>query len=333
MVRKAFLCLLIALVAASVVTAEGQKEPTAKIVIKFATVAAPQGLQNDGYLYYESRIEELTKGRVDFQIFPSGQLGEKIPAMEACRVGTIEMVDCAATDLSTFNKRWQVFSLPYMFMSGDHLVRVVNDPKVKSILERDLEALGFKPVAIAYLGSRSVVNAKKVVQTPADLAGVKIRVMQDKVLADSVKLMGANAVPFNWTEVYAGIQQHTLDGLEHSPFAIVDGKFYEVAKYMSLTEHFMIPSMMMMSKKVFDGYPKDIQNAVLAAGKDYAVKLGGMVDAANTKAIDALKSFGVTVTTVDKKPFAEAVKPIYEEYLATAPADARELFDAIKSVK
>jgi tripartite ATP-independent transporter DctP family solute receptor len=328
------LAVVIALVLVNAVAAEGKKEAGAsKIVIKLATVAAPIGVQNDGYLFFKGRLEQLTGNKVDFQIFPSGQLGEKTANMEALRAGTIEMTDVAATDMSVFKKRWQVFSLPYMFLSGDHLKRVVNDTTVRGILEKDLESSGFKLVALSYLGARSVVNAKKTVQAPADLNGLKIRVMQDKVLADSVKLMGANAVPFNWTEVYSGIQQKTLDGLEHSPFAILDGKFFEVAKFMSLTEHFMIPALYIVSLKVYNGLPGDVQKALLQAGQEYSEKLASIVDEANNKAVGTLKSNGMTVVSVEKKPFADAVTPIYEEFLGTAPPDTRELFDSIKKVK
>lgn len=305
----------------------------APIVIKHNTVAAPTGFQQDGFLFFKARLEQFVPGKVDFQIYPSGQLGEKIPTMEALRAGTIESTDVASTDMAVFNKRWQVFSLPYMFLGGDHVMRVVNDPKVKAVLEKDLEAVGFKMVAMGYIGARSIVNTKRDVRVPADLNGLKIRVMQDKVLADSVKLMGANAIPFNWTEVYAALQQKTLDGLEHSPFAIVDMKFYEVAKHMSLTEHFIIPTLFIMGLKFFNGLPGDIQTAITRAGKDYSIEIMKMLDGYNSRALDTLKKNGVTVLTVDKKPFAEAVKPIYEQYLSTAPADAREIFDAIKGVK
>jgi len=316
--------------AAGTSEAEGTDKP---IVMKLASVAAPQGLQYDGYLWYENRIEELTDGKVDIQVFAGGQLGEKISTMEALQSGTIELCEVAATDLSTFNRRWQVFSLPYMYNDGAHMLRAFQDPKVRSMLDGDLESEGFKLVSYEDVGARSVVNSVRDVKTPADLNGVKIRVMQDPVLAESLKLMGANAIPFNWTEIYTALQQGTLDGLEHAPFAIVDMKFYEVAKHMSLTEHFRIPGIVLMSLKVWNDLPADIQDAFLQVENEYPVALQDMYKQYEDKAIATLEENGVTVSIIDQQPFRDAVVPIYDKFLSTAAPGARELFEAIKNVK
>lgn len=304
-----------------------------KIEMKYAVVYPPVGAQAEGAAELGKLISEASGGRVAMKFYPSSQLGSQIGQLEGLRAGTIEMSECAASDLSNFDKMWSVFSLPFTFDNGEHALRAVNSPAVAKILNESAEAAGFKILGWWNMGERSVLNTKRPVKTPSDLKGVKIRVMLDPVLANSISAMGAIGTPMPWGEVYSAVQQGVIDGLENSPPVITANKMQEVAKYYSLTQQFVIPDPILMSKKVYDALPPDLQKAMMKAGKSseesFSKNFGRYVE----KSLGDLKASGVKVNEVDKTAFRAAVKPMVDDFLKKADDKSRVLYASLTSVK
>ena len=209
---------------------------SAETVVKYSVTYPSTGTQADGANRLAELIDECSEGRMKMEFYPSSQLGDKAATLEGMAMGTIEMTECAATDLSTFNDMWSVFSLPYLWENGQQACATVMDPAVREVLDADMEANGLKIIAWTDIGSRSVLNDIKTVNTPEDLDGMKLRCMQDPVLADATNAMGAIATPLASSEIYTGLQQGTIDGLDHTPSVIVANGWQELAKYFSLTE-------------------------------------------------------------------------------------------------
>jgi tripartite ATP-independent transporter DctP family solute receptor len=304
-----------------------------KVILKYSVVYPPSGAQGDGARQMEKFMEEYSKGKIDFQFFPSAQLGDKLPSMEGLREGTMEMTEAAASDLANFSKLWSIFSLPFLFNNGADAVRVITDPRVAKILNEDAEANGFKIIGWWNMGERSVINSKRPVTTPKDLKGLKIRVMQNPMLAKAITAMGATGIPMAWSEVYTAIQQKTIDGLENSPPVIAANKMYEVAKYYSMTQQFIIPDPQMISVKVFESLSPELKEAVLKAGKASEKDFNSKWEDAMVSQMQFLLDKGVKVNEVDKKAFREAVKPLVDEYLSSADAKTTELYEAIVTVR
>ena len=218
------------------------------IPVKYSVVFPATGTQADGARLLGEIIGKVSEGRLAMEFYPSAQLGDKASTFEGLSMGTIEMTECAATDLSAFNDMWSVFSLPYLWENGSQAVNTVMKDSVKKILEADAEDNGFVIIAWTDMGSRSVLNTKHSVKTPEDLSGLKLRCMEDPVLANSVNAMGAIGTPLAFSELYIALQQGTVDGLDHTPSAIVANGLQELCKYFSLTEHFTIPDPVFVSK-------------------------------------------------------------------------------------
>ncbi len=305
----------------------------AKIELKYAVVYPPVGAQADGAVGLVKLIDQYSNGRLVMKFYPSSQLGDKMPVMQALREGSIEMTECAASDLSNFDKLWSVFSLPFTFNSGEDAVRILSSPAVAKILNDSAEAAGFKIIAWWNMGERSVLNAKRPIVKPADLRGIKIRVMQDPVLAKAIGAMGAIGTPMAWGEVYSAVQQKVIDGLENSPPVITANKLQEVAKYYSLTQQFIIPDPQLISLKVFNKLPPDLQDAVIKAGKASQEQFNQIWAAAVEKEYATLKAAGVKINEVDKAAFREAVKPMVDEYLASADDRVKQLYAAFLAAK
>jgi tripartite ATP-independent transporter DctP family solute receptor len=316
-----------ALHAATVAQADDQ------VVFKYAAVFPPTGAQAKGAEQLGKYLEEMSNGAIDFQFFPSSQLGDKVQSMEGLRNGSIELTEGAATDLEAFSEIWSVFALPFLFNSGADAIRVVTDPRVADILNKDAEANGLKIIGWWNLGERSILNTKRPVTTPEDLSGVKIRVMQSPMLAKSITAMGATGVPMAWSEVYTAVQQGTIDGLENNPPVLAANKMYEVAKYLSLTQQFIIPDPQLVSLKVFEAVSPELQGAILKAGQASQEDFNAKWEAATQADLQLLKDNGVQVNEVDKAVFREAVAPLVEEFLASASPETRALYDAIVAVR
>ncbi|BCV24884.1 TRAP transporter substrate-binding protein [Gelria sp. Kuro-4] len=301
--------------------AQASKQAEKKYVIKYGFVASPQSPHLAGGADFKKRVEELSGGRIEVQLYPSSQLGDKLQMVEGVRAGTIEMTEVAATDLSGFSRKWSVFSLPYLFNDRDHMFRVLRDKEVKEILSKDAEQCGVKVLMYWGMGTRSIINAKRPVYRPEDLNGLKIRVMQDPILAETVNAMGANGVPLAWSEVYTALQQKTIDGLEQSAPLYVDAKLYEVAKYFSLTEHFLIPDAHLISLKFWNSLPKDLQDVLLKAAQQTEEEFFKIWDKYEEDSLKTLKDSGVQINQVDKAAFRDRVKPIYDKYASQIGPD------------
>ncbi|MCW2307348.1 TRAP transporter substrate-binding protein [Rhodobium gokarnense] len=335
--RRRFTATLGALIASAAlvgaVSASSPAKAADAVTLKFSAVFPAGGQQGDGAVQLGKYLEEYSDGKIAFQFFPSSQLGNKIQSLEGLRNGSIEMTEAAATDLGNFSELWSIFALPFLFNDGADAIRVVSDPRVAKILNEDAEANGFKIIAWWNMGERSIINSKRPVNSPEDLSGIKIRVMQSPMLAKAITAMGATGVPMAWGEVYTAVQQGVIDGLENSPPVIAVNKFYEVADYYSLTQQFIIPDPQMISTKVFDSLSPELQDAVMKAGEASQKDFNAKWEKAVASDIQLLKDKGVQVNEVDKAAFRKAVQPLVDEYLASADAKTKALYDTIVTVR
>ena len=268
------------------------------------------------------------------EFYPSSQLGDKVATMEGLINGSVEMTECAATDLSSFNSMWSVFSLPYLWEDGDQAIATVMDPEVQEVLNADMEANGFKIIAWTNMGSRSVMNDKHAVNSPSDMDGLKIRCMEDSVLADAMDAMGCIATPLANSEVYTALQQGTIDGLENTPPVLIASGYEELAKYLSLTEHFTIPDPVFVSKSWFDSLSEENQQALLEAGEAFTQEWSEEIwPSATESALSEMEAAGVTINEVDKAPFIEATRGVVEDFLSGATDEQKELYDLLTTVQ
>jgi len=297
------------------------------IVVKYSVTYPATGTQADGAQALAELIAEHSEGRMKMEFYPSSQLGDKAATFEGLQKGTIEMTECAATDLSSFNSMWSVFSLPYLWENGSQAVNTVADPSVKAILNTDAEANGFVIIAWTNIGSRSVLNKTRMAYTPADMKGLKLRCMEDPILAGSVNAMGAIGTPLAASEVYTGLQQGTIDGLDHTPSVIVANGWQELCKYYTLTEHFTIPDPVFVSKTWFDSLSPENQEALLQAGEAFSDKWNNEIWPNATEAgLEKMKEDGVEIDEVDKSVFIEATQSVVDGFLAKATDDQKTLY-------
>ncbi len=320
--------------AGSTAPADNKTEKKPEYTFKYSVTFPATGAQADGAAALGKHLEKYSDGRVAMEFYPSSQLGDKIPSMEGLRSGTIEMTESAATDLSNYSSIWTVFSLPYLFDSGEQAIAVISDPEVRAITDADAEEQGFVIISWCNLGERSILNTKRAVSEPEDLKGIRVRVMQNQLLADTLNAMGASATIMAWSEVYTALQQKTIDGLENSPPVITANKMEEVAKYLSFTEQFIIPDPVFVSKKVYESMPEDLQKAVLDAGEAMQKEWNEEIwPSAVEKELQTMRDAGVQMNDVDKDAFKAAVQPVIDSFLKTADEKQKKLYETIVKVR
>lgn len=315
-------------------TDTGTQGPTAQTVVKYSVTFPATGTQADGATRLGELIKECSEGRMTMEFYPSSQLGDKIPSMEGLRTGTIEMTECAATDLSNYSTVWSVLSLPYLWRDAEQAIGTLTDPEIRAVLEADAEQQGFVIISWCNLGSRSVLNTKRPIEKPADMKGLRIRVMEDAILAGTINAMGGSATPMAWSEVYTALQQGTIEGLENSAPVILANGMEEVAKYYSLTEQFIIPDPTFVSKVWFDKLSAEDQAAIKEAGEKFTDAWNNEIwSNAMESAIREMEEKGVAINEVDKDAFVDSVQPVIDNFLSSADDGQKELYELITKVR
>ena len=262
-------------------------------------------------------LEERTNGRLCIEVFHSAQLGQEKDTIEQTQFGVIDMNRVSMGPFNNIIEETQVVSLPYVFRSVEHMHNVMDGPIGDEILaafeQHDL-------VGLAYFdgGSRSFYNSQKPISSMEDLAGMKFRVMQSDIFVDMVSALGANATPMPYGEVYSSIQTGVIDGAENNWPSYESSGHFEVAGYYTLDQHLIVPEVLVMSKSSFDKLSAEDQAIVRQAAKDAVPVMRALWEEREKVSEQKVRDSGVEVITdIDKTPFIEAMKPVYEKHVTS----------------
>ncbi len=277
----------------------------------------------DGYPTVEAvkamgkMLEERTGGKLCIEVFHSAQLGQEKDTIEQTKFGVIDMNRVSMGPFNNLVEETKVVSLPYIFRSVDHMHKVMDGPIGEEILTA-FEPHGYVGLAFYDGGSRSFYNAKKPIETIDDLKGMKVRVMQSDIFVDMMSALGANATPMPYGEVYSSIQTGVIDGAENNWPSYESSGHFEVAGYYTLDEHLIVPEVLVMSKASWDKLSAEDQAAVRQAAKDSVPMMREMWQAREKASEDKVRAAGATVVTdIDKQPFIDAMKPVYEKHVTS----------------
>ena len=251
-------CLSVALVA-PVAMAKGTN-------IKIAHVVNEKDAFHVCALKFKEIVEEKTDGDVTVTIFPNAKLGDERALLEGMKMGVVDAGIITSGPIINFIPEFGVFDLPFLFRSPSHAYAVLDGPVGKTLLGK-LEDQGWKGLAYGERGFRNLTNSKRAVKTPADVEGLKVRLMQNPIYVKTFKTLGANAVPMAWTEALTALQQKTIDGQENPLNVIVAFKLYESQEYLSLTRHAYAPNVVMMSMRSWDKLTPEQQEVVQEAAQ------------------------------------------------------------------
>ena len=266
-------------------------------------------------------------GKIKVNVFPGGTLGGDAPNVSALQGGTIELVLLNSGILASQVKDFEVYDFPFMFASAKEADAVVDGPFGQK-LEAKLQEKGIVGLAYFELGFRQLTNSKRPVNTVEDIAGLKLRVIPNAINVDWVKALGANPTPLAFPELYAALEQKAIDGQENPLSVINANKFFEVQKFLTLTNHQYNPQSLIFSKKVWDtlspAEKKLLEESAIEAGK-FQRQVNR--DAAAGQ-LDALKKAGMTVaefSPAEQAKLRDKLKPVIDKHGAAIPATVAEL--------
>ena len=288
------------------------------------TVLRSSDTHPDGYptveavKYFGELIKERTDGRYSVEVYHSAQLGQEADTIEQVRSGVIDLNRVSMAPWNSLVPLTMIPSLPYLFTSPDH-ARKVMASEIGDEIAKGFEQHGVVVLAYYDGGSRSFYNSKKPVNTVADLAGLKFRVIQSDVFVDMVAALGATATPMPYGEVYSSIETGVIDGAENNFPSYESAKHFEVAKNYSLDQHTIVPEVFVMSKTSWDKLSDEDKTIFKQAGKESMEKQWELWDARVAESRNIVEDAGSQITTPDKQPFIDAMKPVYDKYV-TDPA-------------
>jgi tripartite ATP-independent transporter DctP family solute receptor len=290
----------------------------------------------NGRVYYDNLVKSL-KGnglgeQIEVSFFPDNQLGQEIDVINSVKLGVIDLMVSGSSISANLVPLVGTFDLGYLFTSFEQQTKAFDNGAAKPIEDALLKGGNIRIIAWAYnFGARSVL-AKKPVQTPEDLAGLKIRTLPNPVITECLRLMGAAATPLAFGEIYTALQAGVLDGLEHDPPTILASKFYETSKNYALTQHIFSPLAIYFSDATYGRMEPKLREQFLdAAGKAAAdTRSHGL--AVEKEALAALKDKGVSVVECDKEAFRKRVLPQTDNFIKAHP-DAKPVVDTIRATQ
>ena len=267
-------------------------------------------------VFMQERLDSLSGGALQIQIYPSQQLGTERQLLELLQLGSLGMTKVASAVLEGFAPEYKVLSLPYIFRSEAHRYDVLGGPVGRRILLSS-EQYWLRGLTYYDAGSRSFYTKDRPIHSPEDLEGLKIRTLESATQVRMVNSLGGSATPIAWGELYTALQQGVVDGAENNPPSFYTSRHYEVCKFYSLDEHTGLPDVLLISTIVWDRLTPEQQSWVQQAADESAEYQKLLWKAATEEALQKVQEAGVEIIYPDKEPFAARVTSLYDEYRET----------------
>jgi tripartite ATP-independent transporter DctP family solute receptor len=233
-------------------------------LIRFGYGLNEQSNQGRAAKVFAEAVDKASGGKMKVRAIGASALGPDVQMQQALVGGAQEMMVGSTATLVGITKEMALWDTPFLFGNAAEADAVLDGPIGRKVMDK-LQEKGLVGLVYWENGFRNLTNSKRPVQKMEDLDGIKLRVMQNNVYLDSFKLLGANAVPMPFSELFSALETKTVDGQENPFNTILSSKFYEVQKYLSVTNHVYSPWIVLASKKWWDGLSKDEHKVLLDA--------------------------------------------------------------------
>ncbi len=313
-------------------SSESSSNSEKNYVIKVGHGVSEATALHKGWLKFKEIVETNSNGNIQVQIFPNQQLGGDRELIEAVQLGNVTMTSPSSAPLAGFDKAFYVFDMPFLFKNRAQVYSALDGHAGKKILD---SLVDINLVGLGYWenGFRNLTNSKVPVRKPADLAGLKIRTMENEIHLKAWKMLGANPTPMAFGELFTALQQKVVDGQENPLELIYLTKFYEVQKYITKTQHIYTPYVVLINKSFFNDLLVEYQKMILDAVMDAGVSQRKIAMENEKEAEDSMKSKIDIISLTDEKnqAFKDKLLPITEDVKKKAGSDVVDtLLNAVK---
>src|SRR5437868_10276105 len=316
-----------AALASSLLSLASAADAQDKMVIKASDVHPPGypnivAMENMG-----KKLEKETNGRLTMQMYHSMQLGGEKEMIEQAQVGALQISRVSVGALGPVVDDLNVFNLPFIFRDEAHMRKVIDGPIGTEMLDK-VSASSARLIALGWMdgGTRNVYAAKPVTK-PADLKGLKVRMMGNPIFVETMNAMGGNGVAMGYNELYSALQTHVVDGAENNPPSFLTANHYQVVKVYSLTGHLIIPEIFVFSKKTWSELTPQDQAMLMKHSREAQFEQRKLWDEYTGQAEAKLKAAGVQFVAADKQAFYQATQPIRDKYGAKYAALLKRILD------
>src|SRR6201987_4191696 len=253
----------------------------------YPTVAAVESLGK--------KLQQATNGRLTVQVFASMQLGGEKEAIEQAQVGALQMARVSVGAIGPVIDDLNVFNLPFLFRNTAHMQRVIDGAIGTELLDKVTanEKAGIIGLCWMDAGARSFYNTKHPIKSIADLKGLKVRVIGNPMFVDMANALGANGVAMGYDQVFSALQTGVIDGAENNPPSFVFDNHYQVAKYYTLTEHLIVPEMLVFPLRTWNTLSKADQDLIRKLAREAQLEERTLWAAYEKQAIDKAKAAGI----------------------------------------
>ncbi|MCL4532119.1 MAG: TRAP transporter substrate-binding protein [Actinobacteria bacterium] len=294
-----------------------------KMTLKLGNAGVTDMSYNQGSLKFAELVKQRTGGAVDIQVFPNSQLGSEKDMIEQVKSGVINFSITSPTFLASFDGFGPlgVLGMPYIIPGNTDedqypvLIKLARGPLFKDVLDKAAAQSNLRVLDMGWwYGTRNLTNNKRPVVHPADMKGLKIRVMDTPLAKVAMAALGAQVTPMAVAELYTAMQTGAVDGQENPNNTIYTSKYYEVQKYLSTTGHMTMNILLDTNEKWFQSLSPDLQKVLVQAAYDAGDYQSQLQLKMNAQNLQDLKSKGMTVTEVNKAEFADATKDAWKQF-------------------
>ncbi|WP_297794644.1 TRAP transporter substrate-binding protein [uncultured Eudoraea sp.] len=258
-------------------------------------------------------LEELSDGKLRLEIYPSQQLGTERQCLELLQIGSLDMTKVSVGVLENFAPKMKVLGLPFLFRDRQHAFKVLDGPIGQKLLA-DGEKYWLKGLGYYDAGSRSFYTKDKPINSPDDLNGLKIRVMESVTAIEMVTSLGGSPTPISWGELYTSLQQGVVDGAENNPPSFYLSRHYEVCKYYSLDEHTMLPDVLLVGTHLWNRLSMEEREWLKKAVEKSIAYQRILWLESEEEALNAVQQAGVEIIRPDKALFTKRIENNYEQF-------------------
>lgn len=257
-------------------------------------------------------LVNISGGKMQLEIYPSQQLGTERECIELLQIGSLDMTKVSVGVMENFAPQMKVFGLPFLFRDKNHAFDVLDGPIGQELLDEGtkywIKGLGYYDA-----GSRSFYTKDKPINSPEDLKGLKIRVMESVTAMNMVNSLGGSATPISWGELYTSLQQGVVDGAENNPPSFYLSRHYEVCKFYSLDEHTVLPDVLIIGTHLWEQLSDQEKKWMQKAVDNSIIYQRELWAEAEKEALEEVQKAGVQIIYPDKTMFSSKVQDVYSD--------------------
>lgn len=263
------------------------------------------------------KLAAATDGRLSVQMYPSMQLGGEKETIEQTQIGAIQLLRVSVGSMGPIVDDINVVNMPFLFRNTAHAEKMMDGPIGQELLDKITASPNANLVALCWMdsGARSLYNTKRPISSIEDIKGLKFRVIGNPIFIDMMNALGGNGVAMGYDQVFSALQTGVIDGAENNPPSYVFSNHYTSAKYLSLTEHLIIPEVLVFSRRAWSNLSADDQNLLKKFAREAQFEERELWMKYEEQAMQKAKTAGCQIAEIaDKAPFQNAVKPVWDKY-------------------